>query len=116
MIDIDEQKKEITEAVATRIRYFRRAQDLSQEQLALRANINPAYFGQVERGLKCPTIDTLYKISKALEIPVAELLRADYLPNYAEDHSQRIKQILSRVHDDKMDQMFKIMEDVVELL
>lgn len=47
---MDAQKKQITEAVGARIRYYRRLRDLSQEELALNANINPAYFGQVERG------------------------------------------------------------------
>ena len=116
MIDIDEQKKEITEAVAARIKYYRRTRDLSQESLALRANINPAYFGQVERGLKCPTVDTLYKISKALEVPITELLRTDSLPGYTEDQNQRMKNILAHIPASKMEQVFKIMEDVVELL
>ena len=52
---MDDQKREITAAVATRIRSFRKKAAMSQEELALKANLNPAYFGQVERGLKCPT-------------------------------------------------------------
>ena len=60
---MDEQKREITIAVGSRIKYFRHVNSLSQEDLALRAGLNPAYFGQVERGLKCPTIDTLCKIA-----------------------------------------------------
>ena len=71
---MDDQKREITVAVGNRIRYFRRLQSISQEELALRANLNPAYLGQVERGLKCPTVDTLYKIAKAMNISPAELL------------------------------------------
>lgn len=116
MIGIDEQKREITAAVAARIKYFRHVRDFSQEELALRANINPAYFGQVERGLKCPTIDTLYKIAKALEVPLPELLRTDTLPGYTADHSHRMKELLSRVPEEKMDSVFKVLEDIVELL
>lgn len=112
---MDEQKKEIMDTVAARIKYLRRTKDLSQEDLALRANINPAYFGQVERGLKCPTIDTLYKIAKALEVPPAELLRSDTLSNYSDDHSQRMKALLARVPANKLDQVLKIVEDVAGL-
>lgn len=112
---MDDQKREITEAVAGRIKYFRRIKELSQEELALRANINPAYYGQVERGLKCPTIDTLYKIACAMEISPAELLRTDSLPFYMEDQSQRIKDLLNRIPEDKLNQVIHIMENIAEL-
>jgi len=115
VIDIDEQKREITAAVAARIKYFRHVRDLSQEDLALRANINPAYFGQVERGLKCPTIDTLYKIAKALDVPLPELLRTGTLPGHSADHSHRLNELLARVPEDKLEKVFKVIEDVAEL-
>ena len=113
---MDDQKKEITAAVAARIKYFRHVRNLSQEDLALRANINPAYFGQVERGLKCPTIDTLYKISQALEVPLPELLRTDALPSNTEERDQEIKELLARVPTDKLTQICKVIEDIVDLL
>lgn len=103
-------------AVGTRIKYFRHVKSLSQEDLALRANLNPAYFGQVERGLKCPTIDTLYKIAKALEIPLPELLKSNLIPDYTEDQSQRIKVLLSKIPAGKMDQVLKVIEDITDLL
>ena len=56
---MDEQKREITMAVGQRIRKLRRIRAISQEEVAFRADLNPAYFGQVERGEKCPTVDTL---------------------------------------------------------
>ena len=55
---MDEKKQEITAAVAAQIRYYRKKHAMSQEALTLKANLNPAYFGQVERDLKCPTVDT----------------------------------------------------------
>ena len=116
MIDIDDQKREITMAVAARIKYFRHVRDFSQEDLALRANINPAYFGQVERGLKCPTIDTLYKIARALDVPLPELLRTDALSTSSADNSIRMREILSRVPDEKMENVLNVIENIVELL
>lgn len=113
--DVDDQKREITMAVASRIKSFRHVRSMSQEELALSANINPAYYGQVERGLKCPTIDTLYKIAKALDIPPAEFLRSDALPSYASDHTQRLKELLAHIPPEKMNQVFKVIEDLTEL-
>ena len=59
--------------VGGRIRYFRHLRKLSQEQLALQAGINPAFLGHLERGLKSPTITTLEKLVKALDISFEEL-------------------------------------------
>ena len=111
---MDDQKREITAAVATRIRSFRKKAAMSQEELALKANLNPAYLGQVERGLKCPTVDTLYKIASALDISPAEFLR----PPVTEDmtqHSQQISEILSRIPPDKREQALALFENIAEL-
>ena len=66
--------KEIALKVGARIRYFRTLKELSQEKLALEAGINPAFLGHLERGLKSPTVDTLAKISEALNITLSKLL------------------------------------------
>ncbi len=112
---MDDQKREITVAVGNRIRYFRRLQSISQEELALRANLNPAYFGQVERGLKCPTVDTLYKIAKAMNISPAELLRTESLSDYSTDHTRRMNELLAQVPKDKLEQLFRVIEDLTKL-
>ena len=63
--------------VGGRIRYFRHLRKLSQEQLALQAGINPAFLGHLERGLKSPTITTLEKLVRALDISFEELFADD---------------------------------------
>ena len=40
--------------VGSRIRYYRKLQNMSQEKLALTASINPAFVGHLERGEKKP--------------------------------------------------------------
>ena len=49
---------------------FAHRKNLAKKHLPL----NQKYLGRVERGEKCPTIETLYKISKGLKIPLHELL------------------------------------------
>ena len=103
---IDEQKKKITEAVAARIRQLR---------LEKTAGINPAYYGQVERGLKCPTIDTLYKISLALDVSLSELVRVD-MSTVQNSEIERIKNLLALVPLEKREQVFVTFESIVKLL
>ena len=112
---MDERKREITVAVGNQIKHFRRLRDMSQEELALRANLNPAYFGQVERGLKCPTIDTLCKVAAALEISPAKLLQTGFQGENASQYTRRAAELLAGVPDDKLEQVLRILEDVTDL-
>ncbi|MCD1259744.1 helix-turn-helix transcriptional regulator [Paenibacillus athensensis] len=66
---------QISMVVGENIRVLRQNRGLSQEKLALRASINTSYIGQVERGEKSPTIDTLEKIATALEVTVQDLFK-----------------------------------------
>ena len=113
---MDMQKKKIMMATAARIRHFRQKNALSQEALALRASLNPAYFGQIERGLKCPTIDTLYKISCALDISLSELLRFEDDEPQPEDNEEKLNALLAQIPQGKEPQLLRLLEDIVALL
>ena len=67
-------KAELSKKIGTQIKVQRVLRHMSQEQLALEAEMHPAYYGCIERGEKCPGVDTLYKISRALNIPLVNLL------------------------------------------
>ena len=56
-----------------RIRYLRRIKELSQENLAEKANISSKYLGEIERGQANLTIDVTEQIATALKIGMAEL-------------------------------------------
>ncbi|MHA6485231.1 helix-turn-helix domain-containing protein [Paenibacillus sp. strain BS8-2] len=66
---------DIGRQIGENIRLARKSKGLSQEQLALRAEINASYMGQVERGEKNPTIDVLGKIALAMNTPLEELVQ-----------------------------------------
>jgi len=111
---VDDHKKVLMLAVGAQIRYCRQSKGLSQEELALRANINPAYYGQVERGLKCPTIDTLYKISRALNISLAALLQEVEPNQRSAVKTDRINALLSSLSDEKRDKLVNIIEAILD--
>ncbi|MBQ9347310.1 MAG: helix-turn-helix transcriptional regulator [Oscillibacter sp.] len=113
---MDIKKKEISERVGARIRYFRHVRAFSQEEAAFRADLNPAYYGQVERGIKCPSVDTLYKISRALEVPLPDLVRIEPPYRVPEGVANQADELLSRVPPDKMDQVLGLLEGIIELL
>lgn len=113
---MEDQKEKIMGALGERIRSIRHRLSISQEELAFRAHLNSAYLGQVERGRRCPTIDTLCKIALALEVTPADLMRSTDLPDGAVGYDQRLKELLAKVPPEKVGQFFKVMEDVIEML
>ncbi len=64
---------EIAKIVGKRIRNNRTKLGLSQEDLAEFAGCHPTYIGQLERGEKNATIETIERISKALDVPLSKL-------------------------------------------
>ena len=56
------------------IRSRRTEAGLSQEKLAEKADLHHNYIGELERGEKAATIDTLLKIAKALKLRVRDLV------------------------------------------
>lgn len=63
--------------VGRRIRALRRAQGLSQAELAAMAGCHTAYVGQLERGEKNATLDSLDRIARALRTDLADLIGSD---------------------------------------
>ena len=66
---------DVRQLVAINLRRLRVAKGLSQDELALRAGVERAYVGHLDRGTKNPTITTLDKLASALECEVMELFR-----------------------------------------
>ena len=57
------------------LRKLRLKKGLSQGDLAKELNVDRAYISNIENGRMNPTLSTLEKISKALEISSSELLK-----------------------------------------
>ena len=64
---------EIAKFIGQRIRNYRTQQNLSQEKLAEMAGCHPTYIGQLERGEKNATLESVEKIASALNIPLSRL-------------------------------------------
>lgn len=72
-----------------RIRELRAERGLSQEQLALASGITPAYLGQIERGLKNPTVHTIERVCKAMKVSLAAFFAKDNPPPAEKDEAEQ---------------------------
>jgi transcriptional regulator with XRE-family HTH domain len=56
------------------LREQREARGLSQEALALSASVDRTFVSQIERAIRQPTLTTLWKLAKALDIQPSTLI------------------------------------------
>ena len=63
----------INKQLGYRIRYLRQQRNMTIEDLALEANINRNYLGDLERGMRNPTVVILNRLVKALKIDLSTL-------------------------------------------
>ncbi len=64
---------DIAKIIGQRIRNYRTQKGLSQERLAELAGCHPTYIGQLERGEKNATLESVEKIASAMDISLSEL-------------------------------------------
>jgi len=60
--------------LAAKIRSMRRLKNLTQEQLALMAEVDRTYVSQIERGVGNPSLLVLCKLANIFEIKTHQLL------------------------------------------
>jgi transcriptional regulator with XRE-family HTH domain len=65
----------IENAIAKTLQKLREHRQISQEDLALHANLHRTYVSQLERGLKTPTLKTIHKLCLALNISMVEFIK-----------------------------------------
>ena len=57
------------------IQSYRLRKGMSQEVLSGLAGLDRTHYSKIERGLRSPTLDTLFKIEQALDIPPSDIVR-----------------------------------------
>lgn len=101
---------EIAKAIGQRIRNYRTKAGFSQEKLAELSGCHPTYIGQLERGEKNATIESIDKITTALNVSMSTLFEQLGGQN---DGSRNIPlecyEFLSAKTPDEQDQLFKIL-------
>ena len=65
---------ELTQAVGANLRRLRVRRGLSLERLAQSCGVSRSMLGQVELGQSAPTINVVWKIARALDVPFSALL------------------------------------------
>ncbi len=104
---------DIAKALGGRIRNHRTSRGLSQEKLAELSGCHPTYIGQLERGEKNATVESIAKIAAALNISLSSLLEK----LGAEDKSERnvpleCYELISAKPKEEQEQIFRILLEI----
>lgn len=57
------------------VRRFRKERDLSQEALADEVGLAVTYVGQIERGIRNPTLEIVERLARVLKVKPLDLLQ-----------------------------------------
>ncbi len=74
-MDQREQRRRTLKAFGRNLRKNREAKTLTQEALAEKADLDPTYISGIERGVRNPSIWSIARIARALDIAIAELCK-----------------------------------------
>lgn len=66
---------DVRQILGKNVRTLRTSAKLSQEELAVRMGVEQTYVSGIERGVRNPTIATLYRAAIALNVKAADLLK-----------------------------------------
>lgn len=108
----------ISKVVGERIRMIRKEKGINQEELAYLSGLSDTYIGQVERGEKNITVDSLSKIAASLEISLEELFRFSESLSHLTNKEVLI-QIVDKLYSrsiDEQEEILKIVDTVLALI
>jgi transcriptional regulator with XRE-family HTH domain len=71
---VERQAKSVRRVLGSRVRTLRLERSWSQEALGERSGLSGKFIGEVERGEKSISVDSLYRVSVALRVPLRELV------------------------------------------
>ena len=80
-----------------RLRELRTAKKLTQETVAELIDIKPENYSRIENGLSFPKPENIVKLSKVLEVEIAELFQFSHL----NDYEKILDAIIEKLKSDK---------------
>jgi XRE family transcriptional regulator, regulator of sulfur utilization len=91
----DRNIRQVRKFLGQKIRTLRKQRGLSQERLGERAGLSGKFIGEVERGEKSISIDSLYHIGTALDIPLRDLTDVRDRSTVQNEEAQKIFALVS---------------------
>ena len=102
---------EIAKVIGQRIRNYRLQAGLSQEKIAELSGCHPTYIGQVERGEKNATLESIEKIASALNVPLSKLFDK-YDPDDSNDIPSKCYEFILSKTKSEQERLYKLILEI----
>ena len=110
------ERDKISFMIGKKIKALRLKKKMSQEQLALNSGLHPAYLGRVERGEKCASVETIFKLSKGLGVSASSIIDFENTTSDSKHEAiNRIEYLFSDISDNTASEIVDIIEKIVKL-
>lgn len=107
--------EKMSELLGSRIRQYRQQRGYTQEALALSSGLNVSFLGDVERGTKKPSIESLEKLLKALGITFQEFFdfEAEIKPFKDCSALEKLNIRLQGLSDDEIEMIYDVIQQIL---
>ena len=95
-------------AMGKRIRHARKNKKPSQEQLAEICSLSTAHIGHIERGTRIPSLETVFKISQALDVSL-DCIVLDSLEN-SSNALTNLESIIRKMNPEKQAHIISVVK------
>lgn len=103
----------ITIVIGQRIRNYRTQKGLSQDKLAELSGFHPTYIGQLERGEKNATLESIERITSALQISLSTLFeKIDDVYDDSRNIPLECYELIASKNKGEQEQIYKILVEL----
>lgn len=107
---------DVKHTIGKRIHRLRRSKDMTQQHLAERIGVNASYIGPLEKGLKCPSIAVLQKLSEVLEQPIFSFFLEESGDESIDTGAARLAAVLASHPPDERQFLLQMTEEMSGVL
>lgn len=111
-----EEKKEYLIEVGVQIRECRKRAGISQEKLAELSGVNNNTIYRAENGMYAVSIDTLFAIADALEVPIEELCPERFMYTKRKNELSNLEFQFMRLNDDNKKVLYETAMTLIKML
>ncbi len=102
--------------IGRRIRSYRLQSNLSQEELAEKCGLHPTYIGQVERGEKNATIESINKIAIGLSVSLSTLFEKVNTSENGNNYPIQAYNLMLSVTPANQKRLMEILNAILEIM
>jgi transcriptional regulator with XRE-family HTH domain len=89
---------------------------LSQEQLAEKAGLHSTYIGQLERGEKNATLESVEKVARALDLPFEVLFEKIIVGSTSSDTASKCYDVINSQPQEGQSAILDLIKRVIEFI